>query len=279
MAAAPTVAALGAGPTVSHRQRAPQLNLFDIPELMPGTKPRCNPSQREDFERRCRHLYEQHTHEVCVPPTRADTGVGATAAVEEMQAMFPTIDSALVQMLYAEAPTPQHALDTLLALTTATAEPVAGGERPASPPSRNLGVDDHDKFPSLVTSDGWQVFNQRGFNREDEELGSVWRDRAQVATNLPAPQTKQVAPSTAWASARHRRSREKKNAVEDGIMPETDYELRQRIGQQRAKNRAQYGRGGASGRGAKGYAVGHGGACRSDDGSSDDEASEDDQEK
>merc|ERR1719150_1776152 len=101
----------------SRRARAPHANLFDLPELMPGAQPSANSAQREQFEERCRQLrddevagWHEEVAQVCA------SSWGATA---EYEAMFPALDPALVRALYSEAPTPQKAFETLLALSTA----------------------------------------------------------------------------------------------------------------------------------------------------------------
>ncbi|CAE7761270.1 unnamed protein product, partial [Symbiodinium pilosum] len=100
-------------------------------------------------------------------------------------AMFPTLDADLVRSIYAEAQTPQDAVDTLLALTVA-ADPMEV-PLPTLPPLE-VGMDDHDKFPALTDAEGWQVANQKLFDRDPEEdLGSAWRDRAKAAQHMPAP--------------------------------------------------------------------------------------------
>jgi len=223
----------------------PMVNLYDLPELLPGAQPNANPAQREEFEQRCRQLHQhdvqdqyEANHRAAV--TRMGAGVGATSS--DLEAMFPTLDPSLVRALVADSPTPQDAIETLLALAAATGDP---GERPPTPPPLNLGVEDIEKFPSLVDGDGWQVGTQRQFDRDpDEDLGSAWRDRAKKAAPLPAPPVQ--ASTNAWsaAAAAKRRERKESNAEEKLMQqPETEYEARQRKGQQRAKNRAQYGRG------------------------------------
>mmetsp|Transcript_104747 Transcript_104747/g.182083 ORF Transcript_104747/g.182083 Transcript_104747/m.182083 type:complete len:276 (-) Transcript_104747:96-923(-) len=235
------------------RPKAPHVNLFDMPELMPGAQPSANPAQREEFEQRCRKL---HDDAVAEEQTRAEVkreAAGSRATTSDLEAMFPALDAALVRTLAAEAPTPQHAIETLLALAAATAEPVAGGERAASPPPRDLGVEDMDKFPSLCDGDGWQVVSKQQLERDpDEELGNAWRDRAKAAASKPAPKVKPAAPDAGYGTTRRKASRQKDDEhAREQPQLETDYEFRQRIGQKRASNRAQYGRGrGRGGRGA-----------------------------
>lgn len=250
------------------RHKGPAVNLFDMPELMPGAQPSANPAQREEFEQRCRQL---HDTAIAEEQERAETkreAAGSRATTSDLEAMFPTLDAALVRTLAAEAPTPQHAIETLLALAAATAEPVAGGERAASPPPRDLGVEDMDKFPSLTDGDGWQVVSKQQFERDpEEELGSAWRDRAKTAAGVPAPPQKKPAAPPAGYGAQKRRSAQKKEDAVDREQPqlETDYEFRQRMGQKRAQNRAQYGRGRGRGTGAGAQASAGRGAGSADD--------------
>jgi len=228
------------------RHRAPEVNLFDIPELMPGAQPSANPAQREDFEQRCRLLHEEQRLEELEVPSLLAKQAGVTIVVQDLQAMFPMLDTDLVYALYTDARTPQHALDTLLELAAAFAEPVPAGDWPPSPPPRDVGVHDHDRFPSLCTADGWQVANQRAFDREQEELGTEWCDRAKEAANLPAPMTKPRTLFSAWsvdATAAHR-SNHRRRTVDDACidLSETEYELRHRVGQERARRRSQHAR-------------------------------------
>lgn len=235
------------------RPKGPNVNLSDMPELMPGAQPSANPAQREEFEQRCRKLHDDAVAEEQVRAEVKREAAGSRVTTSELEAMFPALDAALVRTLAAEAPTPQHAIETLLALAAATAEPVAGSERAASPPPRDLGVEDMDKFPSLCDGDGWQVVSKQQLERDpDEELGSVWRDRAKAAASKPAPKATPAAPdASGYGAARRRAPRQKDDEhVREQPHLETDYEFRHRIGQKRESNRAKYGRGRGRGRGA-----------------------------
>jgi hypothetical protein len=172
-------------------QRGPEVNLSDIPELMPGAQPSANPARRGQFEQCCIRLHadevEEHTNELWHSRTAA--GVGVT--YKELEEMFPSLDTALIHTLLAEAPSPKHAIETLLALSASAAEPVTdAGEAPAAPPRNlprwDLGVEDHNKFPSLVDADGWQI-PSRLPQADEENLGDAWRDRARAAADKPAP--------------------------------------------------------------------------------------------
>lgn len=263
------------GGTKAMRQRAPEVNLFDMPELMPGARPSANPAQREEFEQRCRKLHRDAEKEEQQAATATHVAAGGTAKPTDLEAMFPALDAALVRAICADSPSPQHAIDTLLALTAATSEPVAGGGTPAraaTPPPRNLGVEDHEKFPSLVDRDGWQVANTRDFEREEEDLGSKWRDRAKAVADLPAPKVTAAttAAAGAWSRRRRQESGEEGAAAsafgaegeeQETALPETDYEFRHRVGERRAKTRALYGRGGARGGGRGGPSGVSAGRC------------------
>merc|ERR1719213_553298 len=97
--------------------------------------------------------------------------------------MFPALDSALVHALAADAGTPQQAMETLLALAEAVAEPAK-----VLQPEAELSLQDMDAFPSLMDADGWQVSSQHMFDRTSDDLGSAWRDRAKAVASQPAPQ-------------------------------------------------------------------------------------------
>lgn len=267
------MAAASAQPAKAAR---PQVNLFDMPELMPGAQPSANPAQREEFQQRCRQLHrdsEQEAEERANRQKELAMAPPRRVALTDLEAMFPALDPALIRSICADFSTPQQAIDTLLQLAAATNEPGEGGERPPSPPPRNVGVEDHEQFPTLVDADGWQVPTKRELERDkDEELGSAWRDLAKATASLPAPRAERPLPAgSAWGAAARRR-RQKDGEVEgydEQWQPETDYEFRHRVGQIRAKNRAQYGRRGASGKG------GGRGATRAVRGAGDGSGSED----
>lgn len=227
--------------------RAPHVNLFDMPELMPGAQPSANPAQREEFQQRSIQLHRETELERSTAQQETRAASGSQITVQELQAMFPALDAGLVQTLYADAPTPQHAIETLLALSAATAEPVGAEAQVPDLPPLIVGVEDHEKFPALTDGDGWQVCSDRLFERDpEEELGSAWRDRAKAAKNMPAAK---VTPDP--AVPRRRPGAKKEGYVdEEGDRDlETDYEYRHRLGQRREKARAKYGRGKGVGKG------------------------------
>jgi len=249
--------------------RIGKLNFSDIPEMLPGARCGANPAQREEFERRSRQLHqdevEERTHEVAV--SQAAAGVGVTS--RELEEMFPMLDPGLVRSLRAEAPSAQHALETLIALAADTNEPVAGsvaegtgaGEGAAKElPKLDLGVEDHDKFPCLIGADGWQVPAAR-LEARDEEPGSVWRDRAKVAAGKPAPK-RSSQPAIAWGP-RKKQGQQRGEDADERAQPLTDYECRHRAGERRAKQRVMYGRGGGRGGGILGRGRGSAGGGHS----------------
>merc|ERR1719198_111679 len=154
--------------------------------------------------------------------------------VEQLEAMFPSLDAALVRVLAADASTPQQAMETLLALMAATTEAAA----PALPP-RDLGLDDIDAFPSLADADGWQISSRQLFDRDPEaDLGSAWCDRAREIASKPEP-----CPVVKAAAAPLVGTQKKLASKDEGaevVPPETEYELRQRLGKQRISNRARF---------------------------------------
>jgi len=235
----------------SRASQAPKVNLSDMPELMPGAQPGSNPAQREEFQQRCRQLYREEEHETREAAEHQRAAAGSGAGVSDLEAMFPLLDPGLIRALHAEAPTPQHAIETLLALNASMAPgDEKSAQRSASPPPRQLGVEDHAQFPTLMDGNGWQVVNQRTLDEEQkEDLGSIWRDRAKAAADIPAPRPSPPSNAPAWgAKQRQRRPKDREEKEEDYLLP-TDYELRQKAGERRARHRAQYGRG-ASGRAA-----------------------------
>lgn len=216
------------------RSTLPNINLFDIPELMPGARSSATPAERTDFEQRCIQLYADDMEEQyaqAAPVVTDRTAVATTMA--ELEVMFPDLDPALVRALAADAGTPQQAMETLLALSAATAEPT----RPALPP-KDLGLQDADAFPSLVDADGWEVASQRLLDRSfEEDLGSAWRDRAKAIASKPAPSS---APGKQSGNVKKRAAKQTESGSPEAAQPETEYEFRQRLGQQRIRNRTRF---------------------------------------
>lgn len=216
------------------RSTLPEINLFDVPELMPGAHSSATPAERLDFEQRCIQLYADDVEEQyaqAVPPATAHMATAAT--VDELEVMFPKLDAGLVRALAADAGNLQQAMETLLALSEATAEP----QGPA-PALKDIGLQDTDAFPSLVDADGWEVVSQRLFDRDlEEDLGSAWRDRAKAIASKPAPP---AAPGKASVHAKKRAAKQDNGSNLEALQPETEYELRQRLGQQRIQNRMRF---------------------------------------
>merc|ERR1719323_978807 len=181
-------------------------------------------------------LYEEEEAQ-CTEEAVVASHVAADAACKDLEEMFPILDPALIHAVVAEAPSAEHAVESLLALAASSAEPVgrvAGSTASAGEagtkhlaPEWELGIQDHDKFPSLVDNDGWQVLPSVRLQAEDEEPGSAWCDCAKAVAKKPAPKL----------------NMEQKEEEEDQARPFTDYECRHRAGEQRAKHRVQYGRG------------------------------------
>merc|ERR1712187_1050311 len=133
----------------------------------------------------------------------------------------------------ADATTQQHAINTLLAISAPTVEP----SQPVAAKTPRPG--DAQAFPVLVSADGWQVVSKRQLDQDAEnDLGSAWCDRAKAAVDKPAPQAT-VAPKA--AQLKKRTDNDDTNRFKD-TPQETEYELRQRLGQQRVRNRAKFGR-------------------------------------
>jgi len=253
------------------RERGPLVNLSDIPELLPGAQPNANPAQREEFEARCRKLHNEEEAERR-KEARANNlaaGVGPPSASSELEAMFPALDADLIRAILADAGSTQRALETLLALSAATSDPSgleasAAASVPKLPP-RNIGVEDHDKFPCLLDSDGWQAISTREIDRivggsDEEDLGGgcAWSERAKAAADLPVPRKAPIATTVAM---RRRRKQQTDKEVDEQVQPLTDYDVRKQAGQRREKHRALYGRcgrGAANGRGGAGSGVANG---------------------
>lgn len=192
---------------------------------------------REQFESRCRHLYHESVlEETCDMRFMNSSSVTA----KELEDMFPTLDSSLIQVLRAEAPSAQQAIDILLALVASVQDVNTGLAVPTrSLPSRErLGVDDHEKFPSLVDADGWQILCPMLGQVSEGGLGSAWRDLALTAADKPELKRK---PQQPRPNARRPPVQGKKHAEGDAIQPMSEFEARQRDGERRYQNRKQYG--------------------------------------
>lgn len=242
------------------------LNFSDVPEMLPGARPGANPSQRAEFERRSRQLHErgeeERTHEAAVSWAAS----GAEVTSRELEEMFPMLEPSLVRSLRAEATSAQRALEMLIAISADTNEPVAGSAEgtgggkvvTSALPQLVFGVEDHDSFPLLVGADGWQVPPAR-LEAQDDELGSIWRDRAKAAADKPAPQRGSQPPAP-WGPKKKKQGQQEHGSVEQ-TQPLTDYECRHRAGERRAKQKAIYGR---SGRGSGNVGCGRSGAVDGD---------------
>jgi len=228
-------------------QRVAELNFSDIPEMLPGARPGATAAQRVAFERRGCMLHWEDLEEHTQTLARVQVDAGRGDSTKAMEDMFPKLDGALVRSILAESPSAQHALDTLLALT-ASAEPLGVSEVDATGepkhPMREVVLDDHDTFPSLVDADGWQCVSGAKLQEMEKDPGSTWCDRASAAKDKPAPKAK-AAPVT-WV----RKKRPGQQKVEEELeqtRPYTDYECRHRAGECRAKQRVKYSRGAGAG--------------------------------
>lgn len=176
--------------------------------------------------------------EVHAAPAVAGGGGGAFA---ELEAMFPTLDAALVRSLAAESPSLERAVDTLMALAASTEEPVA---QPEVPP-RDTGLNDVSKFPSLTKGGREPPGGHSTELGKEKEESTDWRDRAKSAAALPdpAPGRRQLA----VAQARKRASAPAEADPHSDAYPggrcadvyADEHAVRQERGQRRAKRIAE----------------------------------------
>lgn len=257
--------------------RRPHVNSSDIPELLPGARASATPAQREAFEQRCRELYREEVAEYgphCVDD-RAGWGRGAIP-VADLEAMFPSLDGALVRALAMEASTVERAVELLLALSAATASPAAAEAEGCAPAQHDLGLCDLAAFPVLHDAGGWQVADPRllgdgpgaGAAAGAPQLGPplTWSARASAARGHPhapralaprraaplaAPLTAPLAAALAAGIAPPAAPGVAAASEATDDVPEllTDYEVRHLVGQQRALRRPPRGRGRVSGAG------------------------------
>lgn len=183
------------------------------------------------------------------------------ADVAYFAAMFPALDPELIRTMLEELPTVQHALETLLALSAATCDLASAGDAP----DQEMGVEDHDRFPTLVDSEGWQVAGKHQFDLgPDLDLSSAWCDRARAAASMPAPRASRLAVAPAPVSTGPRRSAGLAEQEEEELEgPIDEYDLRHAAGQRRIRHRARFAprrlaaaAAGSGGGGARGGLVG-----------------------
>jgi len=236
--AAPSCGMTEATPSirVPCRTRAPDVNVYDIPEMMPGAQAGANPVDRERFEQRCRQLHRDQEHERQQEVATDRLASGSAMAGTELEAMFPTLDPALVRSIYAEAQSPQAGIDTLLQLAASTNEPViisAGEAHPAAKvPPREIGVEDENKFPSLTDADGWQVVGRAQLERDLQgDLGSNWAQKAKIGASAPCPAPAPRVALGVWGRPRKEKPKEEQKQESEHHQPPTDYEYRHDVGQ------------------------------------------------
>ena len=82
------------------------VNVWDVPEFMPGAKPGANPKDRDEFERRSIAVFREQSaenrqreleHDL---KTQAELGSKLADDIFELQVMFPRLDLLLIQEAY-----------------------------------------------------------------------------------------------------------------------------------------------------------------------------------
>jgi len=234
--------------------RAPSVNMSDIPELLPGARRSATPAQREHFQQLSKELFDAEAAEDSQGAALTRWAPSTSGGCDGLEEMFPNLDSALVRTLYAEASSTSHAIEMLLALSSAATETVqdlAGvcGAGPATVAPQHA---DHSEFPCLVDGAGWQVCSTRLL--DEEGTASLWRDLVKAAVTSPTPASGThcaAAAGNADSAAQHRRReqrrvREAKQVSEATCFAEdfgpTDYELRHSAAQRRVERKGRYGR-------------------------------------
>jgi len=218
----------------------PEVDLSDIPELMPGARSSANPSQRQMFQNRCVQLHQDEVEEEEAKTIEVMMCAGTAATSDDLTTMFPLLDAELVRAILADAPSPPAAMDTLLALSASMGEPTVTTQRAKTPPPREIGVNDLEQFPSFTDKDGWQIVSKKLCELDQEkELGSVWCDRATKAKDIVEPKAKS---SMAPLHQKKRQQTPKEMYEGEASEPLTTYESRQQTGQRHVRNRKLYGR-------------------------------------
>eukprot|EP00930_Biecheleria_cincta_P074762 TRINITY_DN61973_c0_g1_i1.p1 TRINITY_DN61973_c0_g1~~TRINITY_DN61973_c0_g1_i1.p1 ORF type:complete len:252 (-),score=53.06 TRINITY_DN61973_c0_g1_i1:318-1073(-) len=220
--------------TAPKMSRRPQMNTSDLTELMPGAQPSANPAQREHFEATCRKLYQQELEdEITFRPRLKVAATDLTFDLAQLEAMFPTLEPALIHTMVADSRSLNHAVELLLTLAASISEPADC--HAVAVPERDLKLKDGVQFPSLVDSGGCEVVGNKHLEQDSKDLGSAWRDCAKNAVSIPAQTPKS---RVVWAPAVRQQRQEKHNEVytEDDL---TEYEARQLAGRRHAEQRAQ----------------------------------------
>jgi len=228
-------------------RRGPSVNVSDVPELLPGASHSATPAQRELFQRNCLQAYEAERAEWLDADVSGEaeevndhsSDIPATASSEqtavELEELFPDIDKALVHSIRMETRSMQHAIETLLVLSGATAEHVSADSK------QSVGVEDYAKFPCLLDASGWQVCSQR---RLCTEAGADhgWLDLVQAMDTAPSQGQAPRERVRARQTVRRRQLGQEQATQEDAQetqMP-TDYDLRLLAGQQRATRKGEF---------------------------------------
>lgn len=220
---------------------APEVNCFDLVELMPGARPSANPAQRFEFEERCKALHRRQKEEEGAAAWGPAAPAGEASLAASLEAMFPAVEPDLIRTMLELLPSEQMVLETLLFQSAAFLEADAypGGSESSTAP----GADDHDAFPTLVDAGGWQAVAPVRLDQA-ADLGSAWRDRAWAAAAEAAAKGRGPprgrSPAAPPRRTRHRGEQEGEDE-DDAPLP-TDDELRHGRFQQRARRQAQHGR-------------------------------------
>lgn len=212
-----------------------------------------------EFETRCVKLYDDaRPHEHTVSRT-------TTITTDDLEAMFPNLDPALVQILAADAGSPHAAMETLLTLAAGMAAPTVPSRAPDG-----LALEDASAFPSLVGADGWEVCSAHQLEQKPEaDRGRAWCDRAKAIASKPAPKPNYaIAPVVANKNGNGPAEPVVSDVLHADV--ETDYEYRHRLGKQRIQNRSKFGRG-AKAKDSSTYHVANSGV---DDGQASEKSSE-----
>jgi len=218
-------------------QHRPHLNVVDVPELLPGARPGASSALREQFEDQCRKLHRDEEKDEVAAADIDSAVVESFAAADDLEAMFPTVEPALIRDLIADASSTEHAVELLLALSASTCEE-SYRDRASVHSERPV---DANQFPVLVSSDGWQVASKRQLERGEEDLGSAWCDLAKDVADLPMSQPRR--PKVQVAAPQHASSDKQAETVKaSATEPQTEYELRWETGQRRMERRSRFGR-------------------------------------
>lgn len=201
------------------------VNTFDIPEAAFGAQ-KTSRKNKHVVPKWSLDLAEEHKEVFSCKP--------------DLEAMFPSFESNLVQAIVAESSTWEKALGVLLALADDKMEFVDRQSPIAKDP-----VTDHVGFPALLDADGWEVVRASDLDEKDHPMWrDVVRDVANGMQSIHRPQQCEKEERCSLMVFQGLSGKVLEAVAEscDLVEGETEHECRQRRGEERRWNRAKHNR-------------------------------------